>query len=224
MGSAATLELNIEADLQALRDRLEEAAEASAERSSDPLAEALDETRDLVRGVEAMRRRLEESPEDGGGARGQPGEPGDAGEAGGAASDGGTVGGATRGDPRRLGPGEVRQFRSEFGQRGDQVRELRNRLREAGRDGEDLQAVLDAMARLEREGVYDNPAQVASLQEEILQLLLQLEFGLRREVEGGGERRTTLSGSDEVPEEYRSLVEEYYRELARGGRGGQGGS
>jgi hypothetical protein len=257
-GSAATLELNIEADLQALRDRLEEARDAAGERQADPLAEALEQTRDLVRGMEAMDRRLREATpgEEGqpgseqsrpGQEQGQPGEPGDEqgresrqgqqgerGQAGGRPGDpsdapsdvrGGepTSGGATRGSPRALTPEEIRQFRSEFGQRGEQVRGLRDQLREAGRDAGDLQAVLDAMERLEREGIYDNPAQVAGLQAAILDLLKQLEFGLRREVEAGGERRATLSGSDEVPEGYRGLVEEYYRALARsGGSGGNG--
>ena len=43
--SATTLELNIEADLQALRDQLEEANEAASDVEPDPLEEALDETR-----------------------------------------------------------------------------------------------------------------------------------------------------------------------------------
>ena len=103
------------------------------------------------------------------------------------------------------------------------MRGLRDQLRQAGRPVEELRAVLDAMERLEREGIYDNPAQVAGLQEEILQLLKQLEFGLRREVEGDAERRATLTGSDEVPEGYRKLVEEYYRALARGGGSGGNG-
>jgi hypothetical protein len=234
--SAATLELNIEADLQTLRDRIEEASEAAGERQVDPLSEALDQTRDLVRGLEAIQRRLEESPAGQPGETGQqPGqEPGqqqgqqgaDGQQQGQQGADGqqvesaGSAGGATRGDPRRLSREEVRQFRSEFGQRGDQVRGLQDRLREAGRSEEDLRAVLDAMERLEREGIYDNPSQVAALQEDILELLKQLEFGLRREVEGDVGRRPALTTSDDVPEGYRRLVEEYYRALARGGGSG----
>lgn len=245
--SAATLELNIEADLQALRDQLEEASDAAGERQADPLSDALDETRDLVRSMEAMDRRLRESPEGQQGQQGQPGEQqGQQGEAGGQPGQEGSQGqggnggqpgdpsgqpsdvrdgnpnsgGATRGNPRELSDEEIRQFRSEFSQRGDQVRELRDQLQQAGRSAEDLQAVLDAMERLEREGIYDNPATVAGLQEAILDLLKQLEFGLRREVEGNTDRPASLSGSDQVPEGYRKLVEEYYKALARGGGGG----
>ncbi|MGD2047094.1 MAG: hypothetical protein PVH96_12850, partial [Gemmatimonadota bacterium] len=63
--SATTLELNIEADLQSLRDRLEEANATASDTQPDPLEEALDETRNLVRGMEAMNRRLNEPGQQG---------------------------------------------------------------------------------------------------------------------------------------------------------------
>ena len=65
---------------------------------------------------------------------------------------------------------------------------------------------------------------VAGLQEEILNRLKRLEFGLRREVEGEAERGATLTGSEEVPDGYRDLVEEYYRALARGRSSGGSGN
>jgi len=132
-----------------------------------------------------------------------------------------TGGGATWGDPRRLTDEEVRQMRSEAGQRVEQLRELRDELVEAGRSVEDLQAVMEAMRRLGDESLYGDPRQVSELQSEILDALKRFEFGLRREVEGEGERRGALGASDEVPEGYRNLVEEYYRSLARGGGGGR---
>jgi hypothetical protein len=280
---ATTLELNIEADLQALRDRLADAADAAGERQADPMKQALDDARNLVRGMEAMDRRLREptgQPGEQQGQEGQQGQPGQqegqqgqpgqqqgqpgqqqgqqgqpgqqqgqqgqpgqqqgqqgqqgqrGGQQAGGGSDrptdvGGQVppfsgGGATRGDPRRLSDEEVRQFRREFSQREGQVRDLRDRLSAAGADASDLDAVLQAMRRLQQEPIYGNPAQVADLQEQILESLKRLEFGLRREVEGAGERRAALSGSDDVPDAYRKLVEEYYRKLA-GGRGPGGG-
>ncbi len=132
-------------------------------------------------------------------------------------------GGAVRGDPRPFTDEEIRQLRGEFGQRTDQVRSLQGRLREAEQgSAQDLQAVLEAMARLEREGIYADPAQVAALNEDLLNSLKHLEFGLRREVEGEPEQGAALTGSDEVPDGYRELVEEYYRALARGRPGGGG--
>ncbi|MDP2959109.1 MAG: hypothetical protein Q8N53_21995, partial [Longimicrobiales bacterium] len=69
--SATTLEMNIEADLQALRERLEAAAETAGERTENPLEQALEETRNLVRGMEAMERRLQEAS----GQRGEQADP-----------------------------------------------------------------------------------------------------------------------------------------------------
>jgi hypothetical protein len=261
--SAVTLELNIEADLQTLRDRLEEAAATAGERQADPLEEALEDTRELVRGLEALDRRLRDptGQEQGGDARAgeasenrqgqeaQQGRPGQGdqgsqqGQAGqqegrqqegqGGATEAGSdrptdvrgdvsslSGGATRGNPRRLSAGEVRQFRREFLERSDQVRNLEARLDEAGLDAADLQAVIQAMQRLQGNGIYDDPTQVALLQDEILETLKRLEFGLRRQVEGGSDGPASLAGSGDVPDEYRRLVEEYYRKLAASGRGG----
>jgi hypothetical protein len=45
--------------------------------------------------------------------------------------------------------------------------------------------------------------------------LKQYEFGLRREVLGAGREQVFLSGTEEVPEAFRKLVEEYYRQLSR---------
>ncbi|MDA1104426.1 MAG: hypothetical protein O2956_12630, partial [Gemmatimonadetes bacterium] len=69
--SAVTMELQIEGDLQALRDQLERAQGASSQRQANPLEDALDDTRDLVRSMEAMDRRLNEP-----GQQGQEGQQG----------------------------------------------------------------------------------------------------------------------------------------------------
>ncbi|HSM61668.1 MAG TPA: DUF4175 family protein [Longimicrobiales bacterium] len=261
---ANTLELNIEADLQALRERLEAAAGAAGERQADPLEEALEETRDLVRGMEAMDRRLRERTgadeqglqppagegrEDQAAREGQPGEAGEqqgrpgqarSGQAGQEGRQGGNpagvdggptearegspfAGGPTRGNPRRLSDEEIRQFRREFLEREGSVRDLRDRLSAAGQEVGDLTAVLDAMRRLQQDPIYQDPAQVAALQEQILQTLKRLEFGLRREVEGTPDRRAALAGSGDVPDAYRKLVEEYYRKLAGSGGRPPGG-
>ena len=44
----------------------------------------------------------------------------------------------------------------------------------------------------------------------------QLEFELRRQFAADEEDRLFLFRSGDVPEEYRALVEEYYRALSRG--------
>ncbi len=79
---------------------------------------------------------------------------------------------------------------------------------------------MDAMRRMQDEGAYSDPANLEALQDEVVQALKRLEFSLRREVEATSGRRATLSGSDDVPDGYRKMVEEYYRALAKGSGGG----
>ena len=45
--------------------------------------------------------------------------------------------------------------------------------------------------------------------------LKAFEFALRRRVEGDGGAPLQLGTVDEVPPEFRAMVEEYYRSLAR---------
>ena len=63
--------------------------------------------------------------------------------------------------------------------------------------------------------MYSDLAEVERLQAQILEGLKQLEFGLRRELEGDHRDRVFVSGSDEVPTGFRKLVDEYYRALSR---------
>ncbi|MCG6957362.1 MAG: hypothetical protein LJF04_15340, partial [Gemmatimonadetes bacterium] len=81
--------------------------------------------------------------------------------------------------------------------------------------------------RLQQRGIWNDPAQAAAMQGEVLESLKRLEFSLRREVEGAPDRQATLRGSDDVPDAYRKLVQEYYKALAgsapKRGSGGSGG-
>ena len=74
--------------------------------------------------------------------------------------------------------------------------------------------MLEGLERLQGGSITD-PRDLALIHEDMLDQLKRIEFGLRREVEGETTRRATLTGSDDVPDGYRALVEEYYRSLAR---------
>ena len=78
--------------------------------------------------------------------------------------------------------------------------------------------MIAAMRALDREGTYADPEAVARLQSELVETVKQLEFRLRREFAMDGERDVLFFGSGDVPDEYRALVEEYYRTLSRGNR------
>jgi hypothetical protein len=97
------------------------------------------------------------------------------------------------------------------------VENLRAELRNLGQPVEDVQAVLEALNRMSDERLLTDPRALAGIHEEMLDRLKRIEFTLRREVEGEVDRSApTLTGTDEVPDGYRALVEEYYRSLARG--------
>ncbi len=88
-------------------------------------------------------------------------------------------------------------------------------------EGIDVDALSDAMARLRQldsRGIFDDPAEIARLQRDMIEGLKEFEYVLRRAFQGEDADRLLLSGSDEVPEGFRELVEEYYRSLSNRNR------
>ena len=77
-----------------------------------------------------------------------------------------------------------------------------------------LDEILDALQQLDDPRVYQDVSELQRLQSVVAEGLKRFEFGLRRQSEADA-NTIVLSGSDEVPEEFRQLVQEYYRSLAR---------
>ena len=71
------------------------------------------------------------------------------------------------------------------------------------------------MRQLDDPRVYQNVSELTRLQSTIAEGLKRFEFGLRRQADLN-ENAVVLSGSDEVPEDFRKLVEQYFRSLSRG--------
>ncbi len=179
--------------IQSLANRLEEASEAvQGEVGQDSGTEALESAQDLARSLESMQRRLE--------AGGQ------------------QVGG---GGPPSFDPEAIRQMRREIRERAGEARALAGLIERAGADPRELHAMIDAMRALDREGTYADAEAVLRLQSELVEGMKQLEFSLRREFAAGEEEQIFLYQSGDVPEEYRALVEEYYRALSRSGGSGR---
>ena len=204
--------------IQSLANRLEEASEAvQGAVGQDSGTEALESAQDLVRSLESMERRTEASGQRGGG--------------GGGPRDGSTQ----EGNPERVGgggpptfdPEAIRQMRREIRERAGEARALAGLIERAGADPRELQAMIDVMRALDREGTYADAEEILRLQNELVEGMKQLEFSLRREFAAGEEEQIFLHQSGDVPEEYRALVEEYYRALSRSGGSGrrnEGGS
>ena len=124
-------------------------------------------------------------------------------------------GGSPNGTPG-LSSSDIRQFRREARERGTEAEELRDLLRTEGVDVGEFNDILDRIRALDSRGAFSDLGEIQRLQSEIVQGLMEFEFSLRRELQRGEPDRLVLSGSDEVPDDYRDLVSEYYRSLSEG--------
>ena len=61
--------------------------------------------------------------------------------------------------------------------------------------------------------MYESAEAIASMQSFVIEELKRFEYRLRREVDGDRED-LFLASSDEVPDGFRDLIEEYFRALA----------
>jgi hypothetical protein len=118
---------------------------------------------------------------------------------------------------RRLSPEDIRQLRNEARQYSNDARDLRGVLRGESIDANELDQVISKLKELEDDRVYQDVAELARLQSFVAEGLKRFEFGLRRKVEGDASA-AALSGTDDVPTEFKPLVEQYYRSLARSPR------
>lgn len=238
------IESSIQSNLESLRNTIGQAASALGKPGeADAMNRALDKARQLARGVDTLDQRLRErqrqqgqagqpgqgsQPGEAGrsGQQGQPAQQGRQGEAGqsGQVATGASAGrfspdGGGTGRPGSLGaqfdPGDVRQFRGEARQFASDAADLRRMVQGQGIDPRLLDEVLRNLKALDDDRVYQDAATLARLQSAVAEGLKRFEFGLRRQAELKG-REVFLSGSDDVPEQYRRLVDEYYKSLSKG--------
>lgn len=236
---ARNLEDQIGADIARVAQGIRDAIGSLGQSEQDRSAELLDRARNLVRGVESMGERLQRGGEQTRDGRQEPGRAGEetgaqaregqAGEQGlqaqGGQQDGqaGAQAGGRRlddpaggpgGRPEFLDPEAVRQLRREMRERRAEAETLRRALDGTGVDPATLDDLIRRMRALEDERAYGDIRSVQQLQAQLVEGLKEFEYALRRALEGGREEKLFLSGSDEVPPEFRKLVEEYYRSLA----------
>ena len=239
---AEQFEAEIGNDLADLEQRLAEAREAVGAGGETGLEQALDRTRDLMRGLESLDQRIRqgraragnESAQAGEPAQNQAdGEPGPADQPGQNAQSGGQPGAAAGAGGNRFGspfgwggpgdvrpgdrafdPRDVRQWQREFRERGADAQELQRLLRaENFGDAGDLAEIIQAMRNLDDPRAYESAEEIARLQSFVIEELKRFEYRLRREVDGDRED-LFLASSDEVPDGFRDLIEEYFRALA----------
>jgi hypothetical protein len=228
---ARNLEDQIGSNIDELSEGIRAGLEAIGESQEQRLARSLDRTRDAVNALESLNERIRERVEQG--QEGQQGQQAGQGQQGQQQGQQGGQGGdqATATPPNmggggggqgRLQPGDIRQFERELRQRQNELSELRRELQQEGVDVGDLDRVVAGLREFTRQREFGEPRGLDQLESEIIQGLKDFEFNLRKTLLGDEGNRLFLAGSDDVPERYRELVEEYYRELSR--RGGGGGN
>ena len=171
--------------------------------------------RDKVSKGRVNRVRDKGMGQQGQGGQGQ-GQPGAQQGGGGPGLEGGNSGGRRVGGVRNFDADEIRQLRREFRERRGETEALAGVLERSGVDPQDLQAMIAAMRALDRDRTYDDPEEVMRLQSVIVEGMKQVEFQLRRQL-ADEDDQILLDQDGDVPDGFKTLVEEYYRALSRGG-------
>ena len=241
--AAERLESDIGANLDAVRKKLGEAASALGRTRPDSQQAALDRARRLAEGLQSMAERTRERAARSQGSEGSKGSEGSEGSEGSRGSEGSQGGQGGRNDGRateggqrgdgdtmggwrgnaggygdrrvgRLSPEDIRQFRGETRQWSGELQALRNQLRVERIDPKELDAILRALRQLDDERVFQDAAELERLQTFVSEGMKRVEYALRRKADAK-DGEVVLSGGDEVPEQFRALVEQYYRSLSK---------
>jgi hypothetical protein len=152
--------------------------------------------------------------------QGQPGQAGgNGGRLGEMANGGGNPLGNIGNNPAINAPlGDLRQLRDRAGQLSADAEALRRQLQASGSQRQDLATmddVIRALRALDSQGMKTDPRELADLSTAALDKLRKLEFELRKRTDTTSDE-LYLSGSDDAPPQYRSLIDEYYRALSKG--------
>jgi hypothetical protein len=238
------IEGQITGNLDDVAGRLREAAGALTESEEGRRERALEQARELVRGLESLKERIGAKQDrrsgpggqegqsqgqqgqgqgQGQGQRGQaqgqgpgqgqqPGQPNAMG--GGGANGGSQTPGGTPGNTRISG-GDARQFSREFRLRREAAESLSRELAGRNLDVADLERAIGDLKRLESGRPFGDPKNLEQLQQDVIEGLKNWEFRLWRVLGQTGADRPAMGAPAAAPPEYRALVEEYYRSLAR---------
>jgi hypothetical protein len=239
---ARRFEEQITDNLGDVAGRLREAAGALGEASDDKRDRALERARDLVRGLESLADRTGQSGQTGqrgqqgqGEAQGGQQEGRQAGQGQGRGqqrgeNQGGQGGSQQRGEnqgglgPNPMGGGgnpgpisgeQARQYGREFRMRREAAESLRREVARQGIETAELDRAIRGLRQLETGAPFTDPKAMDELQKSIIEGLKTWEFRLWRALTQGSDKGPAVGSPSQAPAEYRALVEEYYRALAR---------
>ncbi len=238
------IESQITGNIDDVTGRLREAGGALTESEEARKERALDQARELVKGLESLKERIgakqnggqepgaQGQGRNGQSAQGQQGQgqgkgqdaqgqgggqgqqPGSQSGQGGGANAGGEMPGGTPGGTR-IGGGDARQFAREFRLRREAAESLSRELAGRNLDVADLERAIADLKRLESGRPFGDPKNLEQLQMDVIEGLKNWEFRLWRVLGQTGGDRPAMGAPAAAPPEYRAMVEEYYRSLAR---------
>ncbi len=111
---------------------------------------------------------------------------------------------------------DVRQFRGEVRQRAQDAEQLKRLLKDQKIDAKDLDEILRASASSTTRACIRIPKRWRASEQSVTDSIKRFEYTLRRRLDANA-NQVFLSGTDDVPEQYRKLVEQYYRSLSKAG-------
>ena len=123
----------------------------------------------------------------------------------------------------RVGPGSVvgpsrgvrpQQIRSEWQERMREAESIADLLNDHPDFGKDIAALAWEMRRLDSARLFTGTEEISRFRSQIIDGLHQLELEINRTLQQTRRNHLRLVNEDEVPAEFRELVEEYYRTLS----------
>lgn len=116
--------------------------------------------------------------------------------------------------------GDMRQIQSQARQLANDAADVRRQLAQAGVAPKDLTPVDDVVKALQALGSdkVQNPKGVQELYQTAVEKFKALEFEIRKRVDTSNEQ-LFLSGSEDMPPQFKALIEEYTRALTKKGGG-----
>jgi hypothetical protein len=121
-----------------------------------------------------------------------------------------------------IDPQDARNMRNQAGEFVRDAQALRNLLSQAGLadDARAADDLIRALRELEGGQAYENLTNLQQLQSAALTRVQQLELNLRQRLDTSNSQ-LFLSGSEDVPPQFKSLIEDYYRRLSKKTSGGK---
>jgi hypothetical protein len=178
-------------------------AAGSVDRSEEQeRAQQLAQMRDLVEGLESLERQMLERSRAGRSSTGTP------------RGGWGTADGQTR-MGRDFDPAEIENLRRDFAERRGVLERLAGVLTADEHGARDISRLLSEMRAFEQGEGFDDPRRAMQRQRQLIAELKELELRLKDSGEATESRALPSAGGDTMPREYRSQVEEYFRELSR---------